>query len=95
MEGFYQQFLFGDVKGEMQPSHFERIVKASDFAKEILDEALENNYGTEWIEKHIPKILTILDIDPLITIPLSVPLKGPGMMAVSYTHLTLPTTPYV
>ena len=80
IEGFYQFFLFGDIKGEMQPSHFERVVKASDFAKEILNEALDNDYNTEWIEKHIPKILTILDIDPLITIPLSVPIKGPGMM---------------
>ena len=34
VEGFYQYFLFGDIKGEMQPSHFERVVKASDFAKE-------------------------------------------------------------
>ena len=80
VEAFYQYFLFGDVKGEIQPSHFERVVKASDFAKEILDEALKNDYNTEWIEKYIPKILTILDIDPLITIPLSVPLRGPGMM---------------
>ena len=56
VEGFYQYFLFGDVKGEMQPSHFERVVKASNFAKEVLDEALKNNYNTEWIEKHIPKI---------------------------------------
>ena len=64
----------------MQPSHFDRIVKATEFAKEILEDALKNDYGTEWIEKHIPKILTILDIDPLITIPLSVPMKGPGMM---------------
>tara|TARA_B100001123_G_C15327380_1_gene1030011 strand:- start:1587 stop:3155 length:1569 start_codon:yes stop_codon:yes gene_type:complete len=80
VEAFYQFFLFGDIKGEIQPSHYERVVKASDFAKEILDEALKNNQNTTWIEKHIPKILTILDIDPLITIPLSVPLKGPGMM---------------
>ena len=80
VEGFYQYFLFGDIKGEMQSSHYDRIVKAAEFAKEILQEALENNHSTTWVEKHIPKILTILDIDPLITIPLSVPLKGPGMM---------------
>tara|TARA_Y100000590_G_scaffold74719_1_gene82505 strand:+ start:469 stop:2034 length:1566 start_codon:yes stop_codon:yes gene_type:complete len=80
VEAFYQFFLFGDIKGEIQSSHYERVVKASDFAKEILDEALEDNHSTIWIEKYIPKILTILDIDPLITIPLSVPLKGPGMM---------------
>ena len=80
IEAFYQYFLFGEIKGEMQPSHFERVKKAAEFAKTILDKSLENNYNTDWIEKSIPKILTILDIDPLITIPLSVPLKGPGML---------------
>ena len=83
VEAFYQYFLFGDIKGELQASHFEKIKKASSIAKDILDDALEKNYDTEWLEKHIPKIIKILDIDPLITIPLSVP--------VSYTHLTLPT----
>ena len=33
VEGFYQYFLFGDVKGEMQPSHFDRIVKATESCK--------------------------------------------------------------
>nr|AIE93424.1 von Willebrand factor type A domain-containing protein [uncultured marine thaumarchaeote AD1000_36_B08]AIF23036.1 von Willebrand factor type A domain-containing protein [uncultured marine thaumarchaeote SAT1000_12_G09] len=80
VEAFYQYFLFGDVKGEMQPSHFERVKKAVEFAKTILDKCIENNFDTDWIEKSIPKILTMLDIDPLITIPLSVPLKGPGML---------------
>ena len=80
VEAFYQYFLFGDVKGEMQPSHFERVVKATNFAKEKLDEALENNYGTEWLDEHIPNIVKILDIDAMMTIPLSVPLKGPGMV---------------
>ena len=28
VEAFYQYFLFGDIKGEMQPSHFERVKKA-------------------------------------------------------------------
>ena len=80
VEAFYQYFLFGDIKGEIQPSHFEKVQKAVKFGKDILEESLENDYGTDWIEKNIPKILTMLDIDPLITIPLSVPLKGPGML---------------
>ena len=79
VEAFYQYFLFGDIKGEMQPSHFERVKKAVEFAKTILDKAIENDFDTDWVEKNIPKILTMLDIDSLITIP------------VSYTHLTLPT----
>ena len=81
VEAFYQYFIMGDIKGEIQPSSFERVVNAAKLAKEILNEALEKNYDTEWLETKIPKILEILDIDSLITIPLSVPMKGPGLMA--------------
>ena len=81
VEAFYQYFIMGDIKGELQPNSFERVVKATAFAKEILKDAIEKNYDTEWLEKKIPKILAILDIDSLITIPLAVPMKGPGLMA--------------
>jgi hypothetical protein len=80
VEAFYQYFLFGDVKGELQPSHHEKIQRAALRSKEILAEALEKNHDTEWLEKKIPEILRILDIDALVTIPLSVPWKGAGLM---------------
>lgn len=80
VEAFYQYFLMGDVKGEIQPSQFDRVAKAVNFAKKVLKEALEKNYDTEWLEKKIPEILSILDIDSLITIPLAVPMKGPGLV---------------
>ena len=80
VEAFYQYFLFGDIKGEIQPSYYEKIRKAALRAKEILAEALEKNHGTEWLEKKVPEILSILDIDALVTIPLSVPWKGPGLV---------------
>ena len=79
VEAFYQYFLFGDIKGEMQPSHFNKVVKAVEFAKHILDEVIKKKHDTLWIEARIPEILKILDLDALITIPLSVPLKGPGI----------------
>ena len=81
VEAFYQYFIMGDIKGELQPNSFQLAVKATAFAKEILKDAIEKNYDTEWLEKKIPKILAILDIDSLITIPLAVPMKGPGLMA--------------
>ncbi|MEM4391343.1 MAG: VWA domain-containing protein, partial [Candidatus Nitrosotenuis sp.] len=80
VEGFYQRFLFGDVKGELQPNHAEKIVKASLHAKQIVKEALEKNYGTDFLERKVPEILSILDIDALVTVPISSPLKGPGVM---------------
>ena len=80
VEAFFQYFMFGDVKGEIQPSHFNKVIKADEYAKRALNEAIQKDYDTEWIEKKIPEILKILDVDPLISIPISVPLKGPGIV---------------
>ena len=79
VEAFYQYFLFGDIKGEMQVSQFNKVIKAVEFAKHILNEAIKKDHNTTWIESKIPEILKILDLDALISIPLSVPLKGPGL----------------
>ena len=79
VEAFYQYFLFDDIKGEIQPSHFNKVTKAVELAKHILNEAIEKEHNTAWIESRIPEILKILDLDALISIPLSVPLKGPGL----------------
>jgi len=79
VEAFYQYFLFGDIKGEIQPSQFNKVAKAVELAKHVLDEAIKKDHNTTWIESKIPEILKILDLDALISIPLSVPLKGPGL----------------
>jgi len=79
VEAFYQYFLFEDIKGQMQPNQFNKVTKAVEFAKHVLNEAIEKRRDTTWIESKIPEILKILDLDALISIPLSVPLKGPGL----------------
>ncbi|SVC41938.1 uncharacterized protein METZ01_LOCUS294792, partial [marine metagenome] len=79
VEAFYQYFLFEDIKGQMQPNQFNKVTKAVEFAKRVLNEAIEKRRDTTWIESKIPEILKILDLDALISIPLSVPLKGPGL----------------
>ncbi len=79
VEAFYQYFMFGTIKGEVQSSHFERVKKASDFAKKIVDESIRKKYGTEWLEKKVVEIIKILDIDSLLTIPVSLPFMKIGM----------------
>ena len=79
VEAFYQYFLFGDIKGEIQPSQFNKVTKAVEFAKYVLNEAIKKDHNTTWIESKIPEILKILDLDALISIPISVPLKGHGL----------------
>ena len=76
VEAFYQYFLFDDIKGEIQPSQFNKITKAVKLAKHILDESIKKDHGTDWIESRIPEILKILDLDALISIPLSVDRKS-------------------
>ncbi|MEC4848929.1 MAG: vWA domain-containing protein [Nitrosarchaeum sp.] len=79
VEAFYQYFMFGTIKGEVQSSHFERVKKASDFAKKIVDESIRKKYDTEWLEKKVVEIIKILDIDSLLTIPVSLPFMKVGM----------------
>ncbi len=79
VEAFFQYFLFGALKGEVQASHYDKVYKAAKYAKKILQKAIDNNYETEWIEKQIPEIIKILDIDSLMTIPIAIPKMKPGM----------------
>jgi len=64
----------------MQPNQFNKVTKAVEFAKRVLNQAIEKDHNTTWLESKIPEILKILDLDALISIPLSVPLKGPGIV---------------
>jgi len=79
VEAFYQTFLFGGIKGEIQASHFERVRRAAGYAEGVLEKAVQNGYETDWMEKQVPEIIRILDIDSLLTIPVSLPWMKQGM----------------
>ena len=55
VEAFYQYFLFGDIKGEIQPSNFNKVVKAVEVAKHILDQVSEKKHDTLWNEARSPE----------------------------------------
>ena len=79
VEAFYQYFMFGAIKGEIQSSHFEKIKKATEFAKKIVKKAIEEKYDANLLEKNVSEIVKILDIDSLLTIPISIPYMKAGM----------------
>lgn len=79
VEGFSQYFLLGDIKGELPPSGFEKVQKANALASEAVKEAVEKQYGTDWLEKKVSEIIKILEIDPLLTIPISMPKLSSGI----------------
>ncbi len=72
-EAFSQYFLTGYLKGELFGGELDRVKNASDYANEIVKEAVDNNYGTDWIERHIPKLIKMLELDPLVSIPILSP----------------------
>lgn len=72
-EAFSQYFLTGYLKGELFGGEFDKIKQATDYANEIVKEAIDNNRGTEWVEQHIPKLIKILELDPLVSIPILAP----------------------
>ena len=79
VEGFFQYFLLGDIKGEVTPSAFKKIKKAAEIANEAVKQAVDNNFGTDWLEKKVSEIIKILEIDPLLTIPISIPKISSGI----------------
>ena len=79
VEAFYQYFMFGAIKGEIQSSNFEKIKQAALFAKKKVSKAIDEEHDTEWLEKNVGEIIKILDIDSLLTIPVSLPFMKAGM----------------
>jgi len=72
-EAFSQFFLTGYLKGELFGGEFDKVNKATDYANEIVKEAVNDNHGTEWVERHIPKLIKMLELDPLVSIPVLAP----------------------
>jgi hypothetical protein len=72
-EAFSQYFLTGYLKGELFGGEFDKVKRAADYGNEIVKEAIDNNYDTNWMEQHIPKLIKILELDPLVSIPILAP----------------------
>mgnify|MGYP000041196830 CR=1 FL=1 len=79
VEAFHQYFMFGAIKGEIQSSSFEKIKQAAEFARKSVIKAIDEKYDTEWLEKKVGEIIKMLDIDSLLTIPVSLPFMKAGM----------------
>ncbi|HEX2487708.1 MAG TPA: VWA domain-containing protein, partial [Nitrososphaeraceae archaeon] len=79
IEAFSQYFLTGYIKGELFGNEFDKVREATDFANECIREALDKRLGTDWIYDKIREIVKILQIDPLLSIPLTTPRSSIGM----------------
>ena len=75
VEAYIQYLITGYSKGELFGSEFDRVKEAVNYSNNILEKAFINKYRTSWMENHVPQIIKILQIDPLVTIP-SIGLKS-------------------
>ena len=75
VEAYVQCLITGYIKGELFGAEFDRVTEAVKYSNIILEEALSSKYRTKWIENHVSRIIKILQIDPLVTVP-SVGLKS-------------------
>ena len=79
LEAFSQFFLTGYIKGELYGGENERVIKASDYAQNILREYIRNfklNNKTfdqikdqKWLEYETRQIIKILQVDSLMSVP--------------------------
>ena len=79
IEAFSQFFLTGFIKGEIFGGENERILKASEYAKnsikeyikkyEIRDKLLDPISDQKWLESETRQIIKILQLDSLMSIP--------------------------
>jgi hypothetical protein len=79
VEAFAQYFLLGDIKGEIPQSAIGKIQRATKISEEAVKEAVEKKHGTDWLEKKVSEIIKVLEIDPLLTIPISMPKISSGI----------------
>lgn len=71
LEGFGQLFLTGYIKGELFSSEHDKVARAVELATSVVQEALASNHQTKWIEEQVPRIIKILEVDPLVLVPFS------------------------
>ena len=77
-EAFSQYFLTGYLKGELFGGELEKVTRASEYADSIIKEAVEKNHGTDWVEQHVPRLIKMLELDPLVSIPIISPRTRAG-----------------
>lgn len=86
LEAFSQFFLTGYIKGELFGGENERVIRASEYAHGVIKEYLKNFHlknktydpieDQKWLEKETRKIIKILQVDSLMTVP-PIPLRMP------------------
>ena len=71
LEALLQNYMFGDIKGNITERRLELVKKATRLAKKTVERAINEN--TDVLYNAVPQILDILELDPITTIPIAFP----------------------
>lgn len=67
---FAQYFRGGWINGDPSEHLLSIIKRATEYANDVIEEAIEKGHKTDWLEKHVPKLLKLLETDALLHIPI-------------------------
>ncbi|MEM2759313.1 MAG: VWA domain-containing protein [Nitrososphaerales archaeon] len=67
---FAQYFRGGWINGDPSEHLLSIVQKAADYANSIVEQAITERHSTDWLEKHVPKLLKMLETDALLHIPI-------------------------
>lgn len=67
---FAQYFRGGWINGDPSERLLSIVERATNYANNVVEEAIREGYRTDWLEKHVPKLLKLLETDALLHIPI-------------------------
>jgi hypothetical protein len=67
---FAQYFRGGWINGDPSEHLLSIVQRASDYANKVIEQAISERRNTDWLEKHVPRLLKLLETDALLHIPI-------------------------
>jgi hypothetical protein len=67
---FAQYFRGGWINGDPSEYLLQLVQRAADYANNVVNEAILEGHRSDWVEKHIPRLLKLLETDALLHIPI-------------------------
>ncbi|MGH9909134.1 MAG: VWA domain-containing protein [Nitrososphaerales archaeon] len=67
---FSQYFRGGWINGDPSEHLLSIVERATNYANNVVDQAIREGHRTDWLDKHVPKLLKLLETDALLHIPI-------------------------
>lgn len=76
-EAFLQHFMFDSIKGDITEGQIQSVTRAGNIAKLAITDAINGKESA--LDDAVPQILSDLELDPIVTVPIVFPWSRPDM----------------